>query len=67
MAERYWQELRPSDAGRFRLDASIRHDRDRIQQSHTGRALRRHRRQPRPKLRTTARKRPPPTDRPRPN
>ena len=55
MAERYWQELRPSDAGRFRLDASIRHDRDRIQQSHTGRALRRHRPQPRPKLRTTAR------------
>jgi hypothetical protein len=24
MAERYWGELRPPDAGRFRLDASIR-------------------------------------------
>jgi hypothetical protein len=55
MAERYWQELRPSDAGRFRLDASIRHDRDRTEQSHTGRALRRRQRQPRPKLRTTTR------------
>jgi hypothetical protein len=29
MAERYWQELRPSDAGRFRLDATLRPDRDR--------------------------------------
>jgi hypothetical protein len=55
MAERYWQELRPSEAGRFRLDAVIRHDRDRTDQSHTGRALRRHRRQPRPKLRTNTR------------
>ena len=55
MAERYWQELRPSEAGRFRLDAVIRHDRDRTEQRHTGRALRRHRRQPRPKLRITAR------------
>jgi hypothetical protein len=53
MAERYWQELRPSEAGRFRLDATIRHDRP--ERRHTGRALRRHRRQPRPKLRTTAR------------
>jgi hypothetical protein len=55
MAERYWQELRPSDAGRFGLDASIRHDRERTERSHTGRALRRHRRRTRPKLRTTAR------------
>jgi hypothetical protein len=50
MAERFWAELRPSDAGRFRLDASIRPDRE-----HTRRALRRPRRQPRPKLRATAR------------
>jgi hypothetical protein len=50
MAERYWAELRPSDAGRFRLDASIRPDRE-----HAGRALRRPRRQPRPKLSATAR------------
>jgi hypothetical protein len=50
MADRYWGELRPSDAGRFRLDASIRPGRE-----HTGRALLRLRRHPRPKLRTTAR------------
>jgi hypothetical protein len=55
MAERYWQELRPSDAGRFRLDATLRHDRDLIERTHSGRALRRHRRQPRPKLRTATR------------
>jgi hypothetical protein len=56
MAERCWQELRPSEAGRFRLDATLRHDRDRTdrtERSHTGRTLRRHR--PRPKLRSTAR------------
>jgi hypothetical protein len=53
MAERYWQELRPSEAGRFRLDATIRHDRDRPERSQTGRALRR--RQPRSKLRASAR------------
>jgi hypothetical protein len=28
MAERYWKELRPSSAGRFRLDVAIRHDRE---------------------------------------
>jgi hypothetical protein len=50
MAERFWAELRPSDAGRFRLDASIRPDRE-----HAGRALRRPRRQHRRKLRTSAR------------
>ena len=55
MAERYWQELRPSDAGRFRLDATLRHDRDLTERTHTGRALRRHRRQARPKLRSTSR------------
>jgi hypothetical protein len=49
-AERYWMELRPSDAGRFRLDTGIRPNRD-----HAGRALRRPRRRPRPRLRTTAR------------
>ena len=53
MAERYWQELRPSEAGRFRLDAVIRPDR--TEPSRTGRALGRPRRQLRPKLRTTAR------------
>ena len=56
MAERYWQELRPSDAGRFRLDA-LRHDRGGTERSrtgrdHAGRALRRPRRQSRPQLRT---------------
>ena len=55
MAERYWQELRPLEAGRFRLDAGLRNDRDRTERTHTGRALHRHRRQPRSKLRTTAR------------
>ena len=57
MAERYWQELRPSDAGRFRLDATLRHDHDRTERTHTGRALRRHRRPPRAKLRTATRTR----------
>ena len=55
MAERYWQELRPSDAGRFRLDATLRHERDRTERTHTGWALRRPWRQSRPKLRTTTR------------
>jgi hypothetical protein len=50
-AERYWKELRPSSAGRFRLDVAIRHDRD-----HTDRHPRRRSRQHiRPKLRTTSR------------
>ena len=55
MAERYWQELRPSDAGRFRLDATLRRDRDRTERSYPARTLRRPRRQSRPKLRTTTR------------
>jgi hypothetical protein len=55
MAERYWQELRPSDAGRFRLDATLRQDRDRTERPHAGRALRRPRRHSRPKLRTATR------------
>jgi hypothetical protein len=55
MAERYWQELRPSDAGRFRLDATLRQDRERTEGTHTGRSLRRPRRQSRPKLRATTR------------
>jgi hypothetical protein len=50
MAERYWKELRPSSAGRFRLDAAIRHDRE-----DTGRNLRRPHNHSRPKLRATSR------------
>jgi SRSO17 transposase len=50
MAERYWKELRPSQAGRFRLDASIRPARE-----ETGRDLRRPRLHARPRLRTTSR------------
>ncbi|MFL6189493.1 MAG: hypothetical protein ACJ75K_03570 [Actinomycetes bacterium] len=50
MAERYWKELRPSSAGRFRLDAAIRHDRE-----YTGRNPRRLRHHSRPKLRATSR------------
>ena len=50
MAERYWKELRPSSAGRLRLDASIRH-----KQEPAGTILRRPRPQPRPKLRATSR------------
>jgi hypothetical protein len=50
MAERYWRELRPSSAGRLRLDASIRRN-----QEPAGGALRRPRPQPRAKLRATSR------------
>jgi hypothetical protein len=50
MAERYWRELRPSQAGRFRLDASIRPTREQAE-----RDLRRPRPHARPKLRTTSR------------
>ena len=50
MAERYWKELRPSSAGRFRLDVAIRHDRE-----DAGRGRRRPRQHHRPKLRTTSR------------
>ena len=50
-AERYWKELRPSSAGRFRLDVAIRHDR-----GHTDRQPRRRLRQHiRPRLRTSSR------------
>jgi hypothetical protein len=49
-AERHWKELRPSSAGRFRLDAAIRHDRE-----GTGRNLRRPRNHSRPKLRAASR------------
>jgi hypothetical protein len=49
MAERYWRELRPSSAARFRLDVSLRHD-----QGPAERGLRRPRPQVRPKLRTTS-------------
>jgi hypothetical protein len=50
MAERYWKELRPSSAGRLRLDASVGQNPERA-----GSALRRRRPQPRPKLRVTSR------------
>jgi hypothetical protein len=50
MAARYWRELRPSSAGRFRLDATIRHDRE-----DTGRSARRTRGHPRPRLRAASR------------
>ena len=50
MAERYWKELRPSSAGRLRLDASVRHN-----QEPTPGTLRRPRPQPRSKLRATTR------------
>jgi hypothetical protein len=50
MAERYWKELRPSQAGRFRLDASIRPAGE-----EAGRDLRRPRPRARPKLRATSR------------
>ena len=50
MAERYWKELRPSHAGRFRLDVSIRPARE-----DSGRDLRRPRPNTRPKLRATSR------------
>jgi hypothetical protein len=50
MAERYWKELRPSSAGRLRLDASIRQD-----QGPAGSTLRRPRPQPRRRLRATSR------------
>jgi hypothetical protein len=49
-AARHWKELRPSSAGRFRLDAAIRHDRE-----YTGRNLRRPRNHSRPKLRASSR------------
>ena len=50
MAERYWKELRPSSAGRLRLEASIRHD-----QEPAASTLRRPRPQPRPRLRAASR------------
>jgi len=50
MAERYWRELRPSSAGRFRLDVPIRHGREQIE-----RHPRRPRHHLRPRLRTTPR------------
>jgi hypothetical protein len=50
MAERWWKELRPSSAGRFRLDVAIRHDRERSE-----RHPHRPRRHPRPRLRSASR------------
>ncbi len=49
-AERYWKELRPSSAGRFRLDVAIRHDRE-----GAVRTPRHPRQHLRPRLRTTSR------------
>jgi len=50
LAERYWKELRPSSAGRLRLDLAIRHA-----QEPTGRSAIRPRRHSRPRLRTASR------------
>ena len=50
MAERYWKELRPSSAGRFRLDVAIRHDRERSE-----RHPHRPRQHLRPRLRSASR------------
>jgi hypothetical protein len=50
-AERYWKELRPSSAGRFRLDVAIRNDRERPERQ----PRRRSRQHVRPRLRTTSR------------
>ena len=50
-AKRYWKELRPSSAGRFRLEVAIRHDRE-LPGRHPRRRSRQH---IRPKLRTTSR------------
>ncbi len=47
LAERYWKELRPSSAGRLRLDVTIRHV-----QEPTGRNPRRSHQRPRPKFRS---------------
>jgi hypothetical protein len=50
MAERYWKELRPSSAARFRLDATVRND-----PKPTDRDLHRPRHRSRPRPRVTAR------------
>jgi hypothetical protein len=52
MAERYWKELRPSTAGRLRLNASIHQD-----QEDPARHLRRPRHHSRLRRRTTTRQR----------
>jgi hypothetical protein len=65
LAERYWRELRPSTAGRYRLDVGVRSDREGTDRAGTGREgagreradrhLRRPRRHVRPALRTRSR------------
>jgi hypothetical protein len=50
MAERWWKELRPSSAGRFRLDVAIRQDRERSE-----RHPHRPRQHLRPRLRSASR------------
>ena len=58
LAERYWTELRPSAAGRYRLAVSVRSDREGTDRAGAGREradrhLRRPRRHVRPALRST--------------
>jgi hypothetical protein len=65
LAERYWWDLRPSAAGRYRLDVGARYGReatgregtgrDGTGREGTGRDLRRPRRQVRPVLRARSR------------
>ena len=55
LAERYWRELRPSTAGRYRLDVGVRSDREGTGRERADRHLRRPRRHVRPALRTGSR------------
>jgi hypothetical protein len=55
LAERYWWDLRPSAAGRYRLDVGARYGRGATGREGTGRDLRRPRRQVRPALRARSR------------
>jgi hypothetical protein len=55
LAERYWRDLRPSTAGRYRLDVSARYDREGTGRGGADRDLRRPRRHVRSALRTRSR------------
>ena len=55
LAERYWGDLRPSTAGRYRLEVSARFDREGSGREGADRDLGRPRRQVRPALRTRTR------------
>lgn len=55
LAERYWRELRPSTAGRHRLEVGARCDREGAGRGGAGRDLRRPRWQVRPVLRVRSR------------